>query len=401
MPSLSRKVGFIGAAIAFGSLYLAAGAPTPLLVELQDKWAFGDDALTIAFAAYAFALVAAMLIVGSLSDYVGRRPVLIAFMALEVIAMVMFLLAGDVGWVIAARAVQGFATGAATSAFTAEIVELSPAERPALGGVIGSTAPAGGLALGALLTGAAVQFAANPRSLTFAVLTAVMAGGTALACFLPDTTPRRRGALRSLRPHLGVPRAAAAEFVAAIPVQIAAWMLAGLFLGLVPTVIRAVFHHDSGLLNGATVFVEPGTAAVAVLFLGRRTPREATRIGCWAIAAGTLIIVAGISTQLLALIWIGGVVGGVGFGGALSGGIRTLARLVNADERAGLFAAFYLVAYLAFGLPSVIAGQLAAHSVSLKAIATGYGIIVVVAALLGSIAQARRSKLPISTFANA
>jgi MFS family permease len=401
MPSLSRKAGFAGAAIAFASLYLAAGAPTPLLVELQDKWGFGDDALTIAFAAYAFALVAAMLIVGSLSDYVGRRPVLVAFMALELIAMVMFLLAGDVGWVTAARAVQGFATGAATSAFTAEIVELSPVDRPALGGVIGSTAPAGGLALGALLTGAAVQFAANPHSLTFAVLTAVMAAGTALAFFLPDTTLRRPGALRSLRPHLSVPRVAAAEYVAAIPVQIAAWMLAGLFLGLVPTVMREVFHHDSGLLNGATACVEPATAAVAVLFLGRRTPREASRIGCWAIAAGTLVIVAGISAQLLTLIWIGGVVGGVGFGGALSGGIRTLASLVDVDERAGLFAALYLVAYLAFGLPSVIAGQLAAHSVSLKAIATAYGVVVVVAALLGSIAQARRSKLPISTFANA
>ncbi len=292
--------------------------------------------------------------------------------------MVMFLLAGDVGWVTAARAVQGFATGAATSAFTAEIVELSPPERPALGGVIGSTAPAGGLALGALLTGAAVQLAANPRSLTFVVLTGVMAAGTALACFLPDTTPRRRGALRSLRPHLSVPRAAAAEFIAAIPAQVAAWMLAGLFLGLVPTVMREVFHHDSGLLNGATAFVEPATAAVAILFLGRRTPREATRLGCWAIASGTLVIVVGISAQLLALIWIGGVV------------------LVDAKDRAGLFAALYLVAYLAFGLPSVIAGQLAAHSVSVRAIATAYGITVVVAALLGSIAQARQSRAQVS-----
>ncbi|MDX6601434.1 MAG: hypothetical protein QOF13_636 [Solirubrobacterales bacterium] len=97
MPSLSRKAGFAGAAIAFASLYLAAGAPTPLLVELQNNWGFGDDALTIAFAVYAFALVAAMLIVGSLSDYVGRRPVLVAFMALELIAMVMFLLAGEIG----------------------------------------------------------------------------------------------------------------------------------------------------------------------------------------------------------------------------------------------------------------------------------------------------------------
>ncbi|MDX6609144.1 MAG: hypothetical protein QOF85_1069 [Solirubrobacterales bacterium] len=117
-----------------------------------------------------------------------------------------FLLAGDVGGVTAARAVLGFATGAATSAFTAEIVELSPVDRPALGGVIGSTAPVGGLALGALLTGAAVQFAANPRSLTFGALTVVMAAGTALACFLPDTDaapPPSQALGHTLVPGLG------------------------------------------------------------------------------------------------------------------------------------------------------------------------------------------------------
>jgi len=74
-----------------------------------------------------------------------------------------------------------------------------------------------------------------------------------------------------------------------------------------------------------------------------------------------------------------------------------LSRKVGFAGAAIAFASLYLVAYLAFGMPAVIAGQLAAHSVSLKSIATAYGIAVVVAALLGGIAQARRSRFPILT----
>jgi MFS family permease len=82
--------------------------------------------LTIAFAVYALGLLAALLVTGSLSDYVGRRPVMLGALALELVAMVMFAMAPKIGWVIATRILQGVATGAATSAFTAAVVEQAP-----------------------------------------------------------------------------------------------------------------------------------------------------------------------------------------------------------------------------------------------------------------------------------
>src|SRR3954462_10176797 len=156
--TLPAGVAFAGAALAFASLYLAAGAPTPLLVLFEREWGFAPWVLTVAFAAYAFGLLASLVMVGSLSDHVGRRPVLIGALAVELAAMVMFVFAPNIGWVIAARVVQGLATGAASSAFTAALVELAPPQRKRLGATLGAVAPAGGLGLGALLTGFAVQF---------------------------------------------------------------------------------------------------------------------------------------------------------------------------------------------------------------------------------------------------
>ena len=117
--SLPQAVAFGGTGLAFAGVTLAAGAPTPLLVLFEHEWGFHAGILTLAFAIYAFGLLLALLVVGSLSDYIGRRPVLIGALSVQLLAMVMFFFASNIGWVIAARAVQGVATGSAFSAFTA------------------------------------------------------------------------------------------------------------------------------------------------------------------------------------------------------------------------------------------------------------------------------------------
>src|ERR1700680_2134927 len=127
--SLPPAAAFGGTGLAFAGVTLAAGAPTPLLVFFEHKWGFHAGMLTIAFASYAFGLLLALLVVGSLSDYIGRRPVLIGALAVQLLAMVMFFIASNVGWLIAARAVQGLATGAAFVVFSAARVVFAPRGR--------------------------------------------------------------------------------------------------------------------------------------------------------------------------------------------------------------------------------------------------------------------------------
>jgi MFS family permease len=126
-------------------------------------------------------------------------------------------------------------------------------------------------------------------------------------------------------------------------------------------IIRDIFGIDSGLLNGATVFVEPASAAAAGFFLGRITPRTTTVVGGASVVMGTAIIIGGVVAALLPLVWIGGIIGGVGFGASFSGALRTITPLAEPRQRAGMFAAVYLVAYLAFGIPAIVAGLLVAH----------------------------------------
>jgi MFS family permease len=386
--TLPPGVAFAGAGLAFASLYLAAGAPTPLLVLFEHEWGFAPWVLTIAFAAYALGLLASLLVVGSLSDHIGRRPVLVGALTVELAAMVMFVFAPDIGWVIAARVVQGIATGAASSAFTAALVELAPPSRKRLGSVVGAVAPAGGLGLGALLTGIAVQFTHEANLIVFTSLAVIMAFGTLTAAFSAETVTKQAGALDSLKPRVSVPPIARPEFFAAAPVHLASWMFAGLFMGLSPTIIRDIFDINSGLVNGATAFLPPTAAAVAGFALGRFAPRRVILVGTVAVLAGAAIVLTGIATVLLPLVWFGGLIGGAGFGATFSGALRAVGPLAEAHQRAGLFAAVFLVAYLSFGIPAIVAGQLVAPLGLLRTV-LWYGTAIILAAALGLVAQRR------------
>ncbi|MFT2603500.1 MFS transporter, partial [Escherichia coli] len=92
-----------------------------LFVYEQGRWGFGDGTLTVMFSVYAFTLLLTLLLVGSLSDHVGRRPVMVGAIVLLIVACGIHLWATSPEWVIVSRAVQGVATGAATSTFTARV----------------------------------------------------------------------------------------------------------------------------------------------------------------------------------------------------------------------------------------------------------------------------------------
>ena len=120
---------------------------------------------------------------------------LIGALVVQLASNVMFLVAPDIGWVIAGRIVQGIATGAATTAFTAALVELAPPNRKRLGTILGSVGLTGGLAVGSLLAGLAIQLTSAANTIVFVVLTVITVLGIVVVVLLAgDRDPRARGA---------------------------------------------------------------------------------------------------------------------------------------------------------------------------------------------------------------
>src|SRR4051812_15259078 len=273
-PTRSRtaaRTRTFAAVAAIVVLFLAASsAPSPLYVVYQQQWGFTAWVLTAVFAVYVVGLLGSLLVVGALSDHLGRRPVLAGAILLEMVALALFLLAGDVVVLSVARLLQGIATGAAVTTLGAALVDLEPAPARGRAGLVNSVTPLLGLALGAVGCGALVEFGPAPTRLVYALLLGGMAAAAVVVARMPETSPRRPGAVASLRPRVGVPARLRADVVPVVPVMIASWALSGLYLSLGPSVTAGLFDLHSHLVGGVVVALLCGTGAITAYLLRSR-----------------------------------------------------------------------------------------------------------------------------------
>jgi len=381
-PYLPRTVGFAGISAAMVAVLVAAGAPTPLWPIYEKQWGFPEWELTLAFGVYALALLVAILVIGSLSDHIGRRPLMIAALAVELVAMVMFLSASSIGWLIAARIVQGVATGAASSALSAAVVELAPERRKKFGAMMASVAPLAGLGIGALFAGILAQFVSDAAVTVWLVLVVVMAIGTVITVFTPETSSRKPGAVASLVPRVSVPPQVRGVFASTLPGTISAFMAMALFLGLVPIVLGAVFAVRGPVVGALVAFVAFGAGTVVSAVTAAVRPHRLRLVGASAMTVGALLFIGSVGAEALPLLWAVAVFSGAGLGASLSGTIRGLVPEVKPHERAALFAAIFLVAYLALGVSAIVAGQFIGP-VGVTSVAISFGIVNAIVALAG------------------
>ncbi|MGH7911465.1 MAG: MFS transporter, partial [Candidatus Dormibacteraceae bacterium] len=150
LPFLPRALAFWGAAGVLIVLLGGSAAVSPLYGVDQQAWHFSSAALTSVFAVYALALLVVLLFAGSLSDLVGRRPMMTIGLIAEAAAAVLLITAHGLAFLFGARLLQGVATGAAVGAIGAALIDLQPARRPALGATVNTTASNLALAAAAL-----------------------------------------------------------------------------------------------------------------------------------------------------------------------------------------------------------------------------------------------------------
>ncbi len=363
-------------AITLLSFLAASTAPTPLYHLYQDQLHFSAVILTLIFAVYAFSLLAALLTVGSLSDHLGRKPVIFSAVLLNALAMLLFIYADSVSWLISARVLQGFATGMATAVLSATLLDTDRQQGP----LINSVAPLLGMALGGLGCGLLAEFAPAPLQLTYWLLLALFVLQGMYVWRLPESVSRQGGALASLRPTLHVPVQARSTLWRVLPLNTATWALGGFYASLAPSLVRTATGSTSNLIGGATVAALTVTGALMIFMMRNRPAAQALRLGASLLPIGLVLILLGVHGASLSLFFFGTLVAGCGFGSGFLGTVRSLVSLAAPHERAGLMSAYYVLSYLAFCLPALLAGQLA-RSFGLLATTDGYGVVLIVLAV--------------------
>lgn len=381
-----RRQGFVVTTAILGIFLFAAAVPTPLYGFYAAEWHFSSVSLTAVFAVYALALLCTLLTTGSISDALGRRPVIAAAIGLQAVSTVVFIAANGLAMLYLARIIQGLATGLVTAAVAATLIDLQSPRHPGRGALVNAVTPTFGLGGGALVAGALVQYGPAPTRLIYVVeLTALVLLAAALT-LAPEPVRERRRARLTFK--VSVPPEARTAFLSALPALVAPWALGGLYLSLGPSLSALLSKSGNVLADAAVVVVLTLTGGLASLAVNRWPSRRTMLVGCTILTLGVLVTVAGVAATSVAFFYVGTFVAGTGFGSSFLGAFRTLAALAPPKARGGMVAAVYLVAYLAFSLPAVAAGIMTAH-LGLRTTAIAYGVALAVLAGLAVPATAR------------
>src|ERR1700691_4561106 len=259
------------------SLLAASAAPTPLYAIYQRMWGFTPITITIVFGVYAVAVLVALLTLGRLSDSIGRPPVLLAALAVQILSMVVYATAGGVGELMGARIIQGLATGAALGAIGAGMLDVDR-ERGALANAL---SPGLGTGSGALISALFVQFLPAPTHLIYVALIGVFAAQAIGVALLRETVTPVPVTRAVFAPEVRLPRAVRGPVLAAAPVLFVVWALGGLYAALGPSIVAALTGSQGAVLGSASVTALTVTA-VSSVYLLRNVPARTVLV--WGIA---------------------------------------------------------------------------------------------------------------------
>ena len=384
--TLPRTAAFFLMASITVSFLAGSIAPTPLYATYQAQWGFSALTVSVIFGIYAIAVLLALLVAGRLSDHVGRRPVLLAALLGQIPVMALFAFAHSVGDLVLARVLQGLITGFAMGAIGAGMLDIDREK----GATANAVAPGFGTASGALLAGILVQYLPAPTHLVYGVMAAVYVLQAIGVWFIPETVSPQSGAFASLVPQFAIPTQARGPLLLALPVIVAAWALSGFYGSLGPMLVKNLAGNGSPLLGGLTLFVLTGSGGSAVLLLQRRPPLFMMLLGASLLAAGVTTDLVAIQLRSIGLFMAGTAVAGMGFGTGFQGAVRTVVQFAAPHERSGLVSIVFIAAYVAMGMPAVIAGARVARHGDISSTSEHFGTVVIGLALMVIVMQVVR-----------
>lgn len=236
--------------------------------------------MTLVYAAYAVGLLTALLAFGRASDSPGRRPALLAPLAVSGVSSLVFVLvgarsSGGLPILFVGRVLSGASAGMFTGTATAALADFAGKDRQLRASVVAAVANIGGLGLGPLLSGLLARHAGRPLQTSYLVHAVVIVVAVAAILAVPEPV-RTEGPRRLHSQRLGVPAVARSAFLQAGTAGFAGFALLGPFTAVSPSLLALLGHHNTAL-TGVVVFAVFAASRSARWYRSRYPPDQL----CW------------------------------------------------------------------------------------------------------------------------
>lgn len=355
---LPYGAGFWIVALAFLSTMAFAAVPTPLYLLYQERDGFPDFVITVIFTAYGVGVAASLYLAGHVSDWLGRRPVVLVSLVLQLVSAAVFLFWPEVPGLMVARFVNGAGVGMLNATATALLTELAAlrGQSTARAALVATFVNMGGIGLGPLIGGFFAAWSPQPLAAPYAAFFVLFVLLALAVSLVPETVtpPAERPAYRPQR--ISLPAGARGAFWAAAVAAAATFSVLGLVTSLAPTFLVGTLHEDSRLLAGAVPFAVLMTAAIAQMLVTRLPLAVQISLAAALAATGLLCLALGAQLELLWLFVLGGVAAGAGVGILFRTALTTVAEIADPARKGEALAALFLVAYASFCIPVLLIG---------------------------------------------
>jgi MFS family permease len=343
-----RWTAFVLAVTAF-----AAAIPTPLYPGYEQRFGFSSGVLGLMFAAYTPGVFLTLFFLAPQAELVGRKNLLSVGMILTALGAVVFVFASGVLWLAVGRFVSGLAVGATTSVATAAMTDLEPYRDQHHVARVAVAANFGAFAVGVLLSGFIVRYAADASQWVYVLPIVASAIGLLAITVTPETASAMGSRIRFHIQRIAVPSEIRRAFWVAAGGIAACYSIYGLFAALVPSYVRTVLLISNPLGAAAIVALMFGTAALTQLGTSQTRDRRALLIGFPLLMGALLALVVTLPFASWILLVVVTAAVGAGVGLTFMGSTTLVDRIAPENERDEILAGFYLTGYLALAVPTV------------------------------------------------
>ncbi|MGQ5261084.1 MFS transporter [Micromonospora sp. ZYX-F-536] len=345
-------------AFAFWITLVGTTVPTPLYPLYEMEFGFSSLTVTVVYAVYALGVVIGLVVLGRLSDQIGRRPVILTALVLSVAADAVFLAAVDLAMIVVGRLLAGFSAALVIGAATAALAELMRSPRhPRRAATVAIFANLGGLATGTLLAGVVSDVAPEPLRLPWAIVLTLAVVGIIAMLGVPETVAQRSPP--TVRPQrLRVPPTIRGDFVRAAITAGTGFAALGVLTAVSGLFLGVVLHETSHTLAALVVFVAFTGAAFGQLLTRVLSSRTALACACAGLIVSAGLLALSMWMALLATLLVGATINGVAAGVAVGDGIATITMKAPPEHRAEAVSTFFAILFTMLGVPAVGVGLL-------------------------------------------
>lgn len=372
MKNIQETLGFIGAACTFACVYAVSAAPIPLYALYQKNIGFTNAYLSISSVVYFVGTVLALLVFARISNYLGRKRVIIFILFLSLLSCLIFYNLQSTGMFMAGRFIQGISCGMASSTVAAYLIETSPKNMPNIGTFITGNIPMLGLAVGAIASGIlrAVSMSAIFRIMIILLLFCcimIMAG--------KETIIKSKGVIKSLIPQIEIPQNVKSLFPAASAVFIGTWAIGGFYQTFSATIALNQFGIENTIVPAVMFTFLQLPSLIGGTAAGKIKTERAQKIGITCFFITIVAMIFSLQFKNIYLFFMATVCAGIFWSLAFTGSLKGILNKTETKDRAGVLSAVYLISYGGAAVPVLVTGYIS-RFFDLLQIAVGYGVLV-------------------------